>query len=93
MKPQMKQMDEKHVRGKHETLMESHFYVDVGPDKKQPEFLWTENETNSLRLFGLKNYTSYTKDAFHRSTDQLQYCGFVYDVSAVMLAEGCGVGL
>ena len=65
-KPMLKQMEPHHVRGKHETLSENHFYIDVGPDKKQPELLWTENETNSLRLYGLDNYTSYTKDAFNR---------------------------
>jgi hypothetical protein len=31
-----------------------------------PETLFTENETNSERLFGLKNHTPYVKDAFHR---------------------------
>lgn len=28
--------------------------------------LFTENETNTRRLFGVENYTSYVKDAFHR---------------------------
>ena len=86
-KPMLKQMDPNHVRGKHESLMESHFYVDVGPDKKQPELLWTENETNSIRLYKVENYTSYVKDAFHRSTDPLQCCGFVCIIYA-----GCHVG-
>jgi hypothetical protein len=31
-----------------------------------PELLFTENETNFERLFGSKNRTPYTKDAFHR---------------------------
>ena len=70
-KPMLKQMEPNHVRGKHETLFENHFYIDVGPDKKQPELLWTENETNSIRLYGLDNYTSYTKDAFNRCVDLL----------------------
>ncbi len=30
------------------------------------EFLFTENETNTRRLYGEPNYTEYTKDAFHR---------------------------
>ncbi|HEV2296928.1 MAG TPA: hypothetical protein VGR72_00240 [Candidatus Acidoferrales bacterium] len=30
-----------------------------------PEILFTENETNSELLFGVKNRTPYTKDAFH----------------------------
>jgi hypothetical protein len=31
----------------------------------QPEILFTENETNTLRLFGTPNYTPHAKDAFH----------------------------
>ena len=31
----------------------------------QPELLFTENETNNERLFGLKNRSPYVKDAFH----------------------------
>jgi len=31
-----------------------------------PEFLFTENDTNLVRLFGVANATPYTKDAFHR---------------------------
>jgi len=31
----------------------------------QPELLFTENETNSARLFGGRNRSSYVKDAFH----------------------------
>ena len=33
---------------------------------EEPAVLFTENETNSLRLHGVENYTSYTRDAFHR---------------------------
>lgn len=66
-KPLLKQVDDCHVRGKHETLQENHFYVGPHPDNgSQPVMLWTENETNTRRLFGVDNYTSYTKDAFHR---------------------------
>jgi hypothetical protein len=35
------------------------------PDEKQPEFLFTENETNTRKLFGADSWTSYFKDAFH----------------------------
>src|SRR5712671_3360033 len=31
----------------------------------QPELLFTENETNSARLFGGRNRSAYVKDAFH----------------------------
>ncbi len=65
-KPLLKQLEDGHVRGKHETLLENHFYVDKSPDGQQPPLLWTENETNTQRLYGVDNYTPYTKDAFHR---------------------------
>src|SRR5947209_19814433 len=32
-----------------------------------PEFLFTENETNSARLFGGVNPSAYAKDAFHET--------------------------
>ena len=65
-KPLMKEVGKGHVRGKHQTLAESHFYVGAAPDGTEPEMLWTENESNSQRLWGMDNYTPYVKDAFHR---------------------------
>lgn len=65
-KPMLKQMREGHVRGRHETLPENHFYVGPGPDGCVPKLLWTENETNSKKMYNVDHYTSYTKDAFHR---------------------------
>lgn len=38
-----------------------HFYAD-----EVSEWLFTENETNAERLFGIPSPTSYVKDAFHR---------------------------
>eukprot|EP00111_Clytia_hemisphaerica_P019741 TCONS_00058263-protein len=66
MKPSIKQLGEGVVHCKHETLPKSRFYW--GPDQngKQPKLLFTENETNSQKLFGVDNYTPYVKDAFHR---------------------------
>jgi hypothetical protein len=37
-----------------------------GPDGAAPELLFTENETNRERLFGVPNPTPFVKDAFHR---------------------------
>lgn len=39
----------------------------AGPDPKgqPPGWLFTENETNTRRLFGADNWTPYVKDAFH----------------------------
>ncbi|EDO39865.1 predicted protein [Nematostella vectensis] len=43
------------------------FVADVDPSGNLPEFLFTENETNTWRLFnGSANYTTLVKDAFHR---------------------------
>ena len=36
-----------------------------GPDGRPPQFLFTENETNTHLLFGAENQTPYVKDAFH----------------------------
>jgi len=34
--------------------------------EKPEELVFTENETNSSKLYGVDSYTQYTKDAFHR---------------------------
>lgn len=65
-KPLIKKLAENHVKGKHESLGENHFYFGPSQDGKPPELLFTENETNSVRLWGVEHYTEYTKDAFHR---------------------------
>ena len=36
-----------------------------GPDGTTPQFLFTENETNTRELFGVENRTPYVKDAFN----------------------------
>jgi hypothetical protein len=41
-------------------------------DKRQPMFLFTENETNNERLFHSDNASPYVKDAFHRRVIQDQ---------------------
>ena len=41
------------------------FVAGPGPDGKAPRLLFTENETNTRRLFGAENWTPYVKDAFH----------------------------
>jgi hypothetical protein len=35
-------------------------------DGTVPQWLFTENDTNSQRHFGIPNVSPYTKDAFHR---------------------------
>ncbi len=50
----------------HETL--GRFQVAFGPkhDGTAPQLLFTENESNTKKLYGVDQYTPYVKDAFHR---------------------------
>ncbi len=43
-----------------------YFSADTASDGSVPQWLFTENETNSQRLFGWPNPSPFTKDAFHR---------------------------
>lgn len=52
--------------GSHETLGKSHWFVGAGPNGEKPPLLWTENETNMKKLYGIDHYTTYYKDAFNR---------------------------
>src|SRR5262249_7550134 len=49
----------------HATLGRYRFAAAPGPDGAPPELLFTENETNTERLFGAGNPTAHVKDAFH----------------------------
>jgi hypothetical protein len=43
-----------------------HLHAAAASDGTVPQWLFTENDTNSQRLFGMPNISPYTKDAFHR---------------------------
>ena len=64
LKPRLQQGADAWVRGEHESLgqiaMQARCAGAVLPA------LYCENETNSEKLFGQKQYTPHTKDAFHR---------------------------
>jgi len=49
----------------HATLGRFHLAAAEGPERETPEFLFTENETNTQRLFDTPNAQPYVKDAFH----------------------------
>ena len=49
------------------------FEIDKGPDGKHPPLLFTENNTNSERLFGTDNESKFVKDAFHESVIRGNY--------------------
>jgi hypothetical protein len=53
------------VVAEHAELGRFHLEVESGPDGRAPELLFTENETNSERLFGSPNASPFVKDAFH----------------------------
>jgi len=64
-KPNIEQIDASMLLTEHETL--GRFLFAIGPDPagQSPEVLFTENETNTQRLFHVASYTPYVKDAFH----------------------------
>jgi hypothetical protein len=53
------------VRGRHRHLGERFWYVD--DRTRVPTFLFTENDTNRARLFGVPNEGPFVKDAFHEA--------------------------
>jgi hypothetical protein len=53
------------VRGRHRHLGERFWYVDDRPSV--PKLLFTANDTNRARLFGVPNEGPFVKDAFHEA--------------------------
>ncbi|MBM3976639.1 MAG: glucosidase [Planctomycetes bacterium] len=64
-RPRLELRDERSVHAHHESLGAHRLRADYGPDGRLPDWWFTENETNSERLFGIPNATPYVKDAFH----------------------------
>jgi hypothetical protein len=60
VRPTLKLASDGMVEGDHANFGR-HFLLAEGA----PRFLFTENETNMRRLFGVDNWTPYAKDAFH----------------------------
>ncbi len=65
LKPIIKMLDPSTLLTQHETLDRFVFHIAPSPGAPPPQLLFTENETNTLRLFGSHNYTPYVKDAFN----------------------------
>ncbi|HZL55506.1 MAG TPA: glucosidase [Bryobacteraceae bacterium] len=61
-KPSVRSVDDTHLACEQQTLGKFTFEALTKPD----QFLFTENETNSERLFNAPNAGPYVKDAFHR---------------------------
>jgi hypothetical protein len=64
VKPRIERSDDGLLTS-HPTLGRFRFVAGPGPDGKAPTFLFTENETNSERIFGLGNGSPFVKDSFH----------------------------
>ncbi len=64
-KPQLRRISDQEVVADHASLGRFHWVAGLDPNGRAPALLFTENETNSARLFGTPNGSPYTKDAFH----------------------------
>jgi hypothetical protein len=65
-KPRLARAGEGVIEGEHESLGPWQMVAGAGPSGQRPTMLFTENETNVERLFGVTNASPYVKDAFHR---------------------------
>lgn len=65
VKPQMERKSANEVLTDQVSLGRFQWTVGPGPDGQYPQLIFTENETNSVRLFGYGDPKSYVKDAFH----------------------------
>jgi hypothetical protein len=65
VRPAMKIDSPGTVAAMHPTLGAYKLSADRSPDGAVPEILFTENDSNKKRLWGVPNETPYVKDAFH----------------------------
>ncbi|HKS36068.1 MAG TPA: glucosidase [Verrucomicrobiae bacterium] len=64
-RPRISLSEDGTLEAEHATLGRFHLEAVEGPDRETPEFLFTENETNTQRLFDTPNVHPWAKDAFH----------------------------
>lgn len=64
LKPKLELSGNGRIKATHGTLGEFTLYFETN-DNPAPEPLFTENETNTHKLFKMGQYTDYVKDAFH----------------------------
>ena len=64
-KPALWREGDSRIVAEHATL--GRFHLDIAPSStgEHPGFLFTDNETNAERLYGIPNVNPYVKDAFH----------------------------
>ena len=65
IKPRLSAVGDSLVQGEHVNFGKHYFAAGRGPDQQAPQLLFTDNETNTKRLYETDNYTPYVKDAFH----------------------------
>jgi hypothetical protein len=65
-KPKISRVKDGLLLAEHASLGRFQLAASPGPDLKLPRFLFTDNETNLLRLFDTQNATPYVKDGFHQ---------------------------
>ena len=65
-KPRLARAGAGRLRAEHESLGAFELAVDAGPEGRAPTLLFTENETNTARLYGVPPGSPYVKDAFHQ---------------------------
>jgi hypothetical protein len=66
VKPVVRQKAPDLLQATHVTLGVTNLHVGAGPDGRLPELLFTDNETNTRRLYGTEPLQPYVKDAFDR---------------------------
>lgn len=64
-KPTIRRIGDGLLAAEHTTLGRFRWAVAPGPDGRMPAVLFTENETNAARLYGVPNRIPYVKDGFH----------------------------
>jgi hypothetical protein len=64
-RPHLERHSSSEVRGDHESLGRTRWTLGPAPDGAMPELWFTNNETDTLSLWGVPNATPYVKNAFH----------------------------
>ena len=65
-KPSLRVTNDGTIEARHQTLEAMRLSVEAAGEARPPELLFTDNETNGGRLFGVAGDNPYVKDAFHR---------------------------
>ena len=64
-RPRIERESASKVTVEHASIGNFEWLIDSDPDGNAPPLLFTENETNRSRLYGVENEHPYVKDAFH----------------------------